>query len=1004
MRWFETTVTAGLALAIAVAVAGPVQAAEADEASFEAVAVIFENNCIRCHNAEGTMKGDLALSTYESLFGPEAAGVVRPGNADGSRLLAMISGPEPEMPRQSSPLSDEQVQTVRAWIDAGAPWPDRDRMLEDLGMPDADWWSFKPIEPVAVPEHEGADAAWVRNPIDAFVIDKLREQGLSPSPEADRRTLIRRIYYDLTGLPPSYEQVEAFVNDPDPKAYEKLVDKLLASPAYGERWARHWLDMAGYADTHGFDKDKTRNNAYHYRDYVVRSFNEGKPYERFIREQLAGDVLYPNTKDGVVATGFIVAGGWDFVGHVELREGTTDKDLTRSLDRDEMIDTVFGGLTSLTVACARCHTHKFDAIAHEDYYRMQAVFAGIERAPRPFPKDPQVAAKREQLIKQIADVEARLTELTEQVSTQGGGDLTQLRKKITSMVADRGGKGHASRGYHSDIVDDPATPGWVQVDLGEPTAIAHIVLAPTFDTFNNIGDGFGFPVRFKVELSNDADFAERVVVDDQSRTDFPNPGIVPHVATADGQKARYVRVSVNKRANRQDDYIFALAELAVLNAAGENVARGQAVQSDSSIEAANRWGRANLTNGIYEAMPAEEDADHLPALAEAVAREREITEELFDDAFRAKRQQLLDEIAALQQQREGLPEATGMVYAAATEFSSQGNFTPPPNGEPRPVHVLARGEVTQPGKEVGPGAIGALEHLDHHFQAIDDLSKEGQRRAAAAEWILDKDNPLTWRSIVNRIWHHHFGRGIVATLQDFGRMGEQPTHPQLLDYLALEFRDSDQSFKDLHRMIVTSATYRQASKVRSDMAALDSGNHYLWRMNVRKLEAEAIRDATMAVSGTLDREMYGPGYRLFGFIDDHSPHYLYDEHDVDNPDTLRRSIYRFIVRSVPDPLMETLDCADPAQNVHVRNSTLTALQALSLMNNPFMVRQSEHFAARLSGHADNPVEQIRRGFRLAYGRNPNRDEIELLMPIVQEHGLANFARLLYNANEMIFID
>ncbi|MCA9449960.1 MAG: DUF1553 domain-containing protein, partial [Candidatus Omnitrophica bacterium] len=282
------------------------------------------------------------------------------------------------------------------------------------------------------------------------------------------------------------------------------------------------------------------------------------------------------------------------------------------------------------------------------------------------------------------------------------------------------------------------------------------------------------------------------------------------------------------------------------------------------------------------------------------------------------------------------------VYSAASEFKKQGNFSP--CGEPRTIHLLPRGDIGRPGKEVVPAALRVL----HHQPAVFDLDKpndEGQRRAALANWISHPENAFFWRSIVNRVWHYHFGKGLVDTPNDFGKMGSEPTHPELLDWLAVAFRENGGSLKWLHKLIVTSAAYRQVSTGNENNAKIDAGNRYLWRMNRMRLDAESVRDAILCVSGKMDFTMGGPGYDLFGFIDDHSPHYLYRELDVDNPKTHRRTIYRFIVRSVPDPLMECLDCADPSQNVPVRNQTLTPLQSLALLNNPFTVRMSEHLAA-----------------------------------------------------------
>jgi hypothetical protein len=593
-----------------------------------------------------------------------------------------------------------------------------------------DDWAFRPAARPAVPQvpsEVSADhSAWGRNPVDAFVLARQHELGLSPSPEADRRTLIRRLTFDLTGLPPTPQEVKAFLDDASTDAYDKLVDRLLASPAYGERFARHWLDVVHYGESHGYDKDKPRANAWPYRDYVIRSLNNDKSYSLFIKEQLAGDILFPEQPDGIIGTGFIAAGPWDFVGHMELREGTVDKEITRSLDRDDMVMTAASTFLSLTVHCARCHNHKFDPITQEDYYRLQAVFAGVDRGERHFA--------------------------------------------------------------------DPA-----------------------------------------------------------------------------------------------------------------------------------------------------------------------------------------------------LPKQTRPVYAAV------------PLAKPRLIHLLNRGDVKQPKQLVAPGTLRALAGDGATFSLPDD-APEGARRAALAHWITEPTNLLARRSIVNRAWQDHFGRGIVDTPNDFGKMGSRPTHPGLLDWLAYWLLDHGESLKSLHRLIVTSSTYRQSSAPDRAKEKLDADNRYLWRMNRSRLDAESVRDAVLAAAGRLDRTMFGPSVKQFVFKDDHSPVYDYAKYDPDSEGANRRSVYRFIVRSVPDPLMDTLDCPDASLLVPRRNTTLTALQALSLLNNPFMTRQAEHLAERVAKECPNLPSQVAAAFELATARPPTPDELQTLTDYATGHGLPNACRVILNSNEFVFVD
>src|SRR5688572_5591866 len=350
-------------------------------------------------------------------------------------------------------------------------------------------WAFRHAARRAVPD-VGGDP-WVRNPIDAFVLARLKQNGLAPSREADRRTLARRVTFDLTGLPPAPDEVEAFVHDGSPDAYERLVDRLLASPHYGERWGRHWLDVVHFGETHGYDKDKPRPNAWPYRDYVIRSFNADKPYGRFVEEQLAGDVLFPGTADGVTALGFIAAGPWDLIGHVEVPETKIDGKIARHLDRDDMVANTINTFASLTVQCAQCHNHKFDPISQEEYYRLQAVFAALDRADRPYHADPAAARRYAELTAKRADLRRRQADLDAKVKRLGGKELAELDKKIAA--ARKPASARPEHGYHSQIEPKPDRVKWVQVDLGKSAALEKVVLWGCHDDFNNIGAGFGFP-------------------------------------------------------------------------------------------------------------------------------------------------------------------------------------------------------------------------------------------------------------------------------------------------------------------------------------------------------------------------------------------------------------------------------------------------------------------------------------------------------------------------------
>ncbi len=774
-----------------------------DELNQQAIA-IFRERCVSCHG-EKTQESELRLDqSAGALGGGENGAVFVVGNSEQSELIRRVASTDSDeqMPPEGTRLTTDEIGILSRWIDAGAGWPDTSAHASIWKDDRLQHWAWQPIARVSPPDAID-DSEWEHSEIDRFVLANLREHGLRPASPADRATLIRRLTFDLIGLPPTPDEVRSFVADDDPLAYEKLVDRLLASPRYGERWARHWLDVVHYADTHGYDKDQPRPNAWPYRDYVVRAFNEDKPYAQFVTEQIAGDVRYPEARDGFEALGFIAAGPWDLIGHAEVPEAKIDGQIARHLDRDDMVANTLGTFCSVTVHCAQCHDHKFDPITQDDYYSLQSVFAALDRADR--------------TVYLEAENQRRADELTIK--------KRELEPKIAALRATR------------------------------------------------------------TETKND-DSAE--------------------------SKAEIKRLK---------------ADLVKLDAE-------------------------------FSALP-----DRLT------------------------------------------------VYCGTVHHGS-GNFcgTGANGGKPRPIHVLNRGNVGQPGTVAEPGALSLLAMLPARFVLPPEHS-ERDRRAALANWLCDTENPLTWRSIVNRIWQQHFGEGIVDTANDFGKMGSLPSHPELLDWLAADFRDNGGSFKRLHKQIVLSAVYRQQSKATSgeiaeQANAIDADNRLLWRQNRRKLDAESVHDAILAVSGKLDLQMGGPGYQDFVIEQpEHSPHYEYSKADPRDAQCFRRAIYRFVVRSQTQPFMTCLDCADPSMRVAKRNESVSPLQALTLLNNGFVVTQSEFFAARLRTDAGSEVPlQVDLATQLVWGRTPSADEQQTLVAFAQEQGLESLCRALFNSSEFVFVD
>ncbi len=969
---------------------------------------ILAARCLECHGPD-KQKASYRLDEKTRAFkgGDSGHPAILPGQGAASPLVKLVAGevPDSRMPPKGDPLSATEVARLRAWIDQGAVWPDSaSAKTEDAG----DWWSLRPLARPAVPQPTSAlPFAGTTHPVDAFVRARLATAGLTPAPEADRRTLIRRLTVDLHGLPPTPEDVAAFEADTAPGAYERLVDRLLASPRYGERWARHWLDVVHYGDTHGYDKDKPRPSAWPYRDYVIRAFNEDRPYTRFVQEQLAGDVFFPDAADGIEALGFIAAGPWDFIGHAELPETKTDGKIARHLDRDDMVSNTIGTFASMTIHCAQCHDHKFDPIPQEDYYRLQAVFAAVDRTDRKYHRETELNRRRSDLEKQERLLRRRLDELKVAVGLAGGEALRRIDARIAGATRSGADSQAPEYGYHSEIASSPDVVKWVQVDLGRDVAVERVVLAPARDAFAGIGDGFGFPLRYKVELAANAEFTEGVkTVADRTTADAPKPGVVLQVLPSAGHRGRHVRVTATRLAFRSNDYIFALADLEVHEAGGgsNNVARGATVTALDSIEAPPRWGRANLTDGKSpaRAVPAE-DVDRLKAERAAVFA-RVVPAEL-----RAELERVELDLRTTKAVVEALPAP--LTAFVGTVLHGSGNFrgTGPEGGRPRPIQVLPRGDVTKTGRAVGPGALACVSSIPAVFELPGEHA-EGARRAALAAWLTHPDHPLTWRSAVNRVWQRRFGRGLVETPNDFGRMGGRPSHPELLDWLAVEFRDGPQSYKALDRLLVTSATYRQGMPATPEALkaaqAADPDNRLLSRMTPRRIDAEAVRDGVLAVSGKLDLRMYGPGFQDFVVEKpDHSPHYEYHLHDPEDPKSHRRSVYRFLVRSQQEPFMVALDCADPSMRVDRRNETLTPLQALALLNSKLTVAMARHFAGRVEKEAGaDPAARLRRAFELALQRPPTDVEQRTLLDYAGRHGLAATCRLLFNLNEFVFVD
>lgn len=968
-----------------------------------AVAPILEQRCLRCHSTDKP-KGGLSLATRDAAMrGGDSGAWFIAGKPEESLLIQMITGTRPQMPAEGVPLTSVEVDRLRDWIRSGAVWPEGLTLKQR--QPDGrDWWSFQPVKRPRVPTVK--NDAWARNEIDRFVLATLESNGLLPSPEADRRTLIRRLSFDLLGLPPTPDEINAFARDRDPLAYEQLVERLLDSPHYGERWARHWLDIAHYADTHGFERDQRRDNAWRFRDWVIQELNADRPYDEFLRDQIAGDVLRPDDPEAVIATGFLAAGPWDFVGQAETPSPVL-KRLARADDLDDLVTQVMTATCAMTINCARCHDHKLDPISQHEYYGLWAVFAGVKRGER----DVSTAEVRELAARKQA-LNAELQQIRRDIARRGG-----QHRDLADIVGGGDGLGTGTRGSGIDpISGHPQKEKRGFLDGAKPNVFARSTvkyvdgvvipdLSPDGTQITSTGLKVMKPPRTSGQTWDAIRFGP---VNSQYSTTLDGVDYATEGHTLLSLHAN-VAISFDLAALRQAGAPEEMKLTATAGYFGQTPRGGASffVYVDGELKA-DRKNIGRDDGGIAVEVLLPTSARFLTLMATDGGNGISHDQIGFADPWLVPAQPptVSDEdkqgIARLQQRRAELEKQIAAlpsprrVYAVVAE-------TPPV------VKVLNRGDPEQPGDEVVPASLASVRGLEATMGSLQ--STDADRRKAFANWVASPTNPLTRRVLVNRLWHHHFGTGLVETPSDFGVGGSLPSHPELLDWLAEEFLTRNWSMKSMHRLICTSAAYRQQSSTAGEASRegvaravrLDAGNRLLWRMNPRRLDAESLRDATLAVAGTLNRTMFGPGYRDFEYKEEYAPVYRYVT--PDSPDLWRRSVFRFVVRTTTHPFLTTLDCPSPANLVPARNTTTTALQSLALLNNDFMLRQSNYFAERVMAEASlDSKSQATRAFALAFGRTPSIDEAEAAESLVQSHGLAQLCRMLFNANEFIYVD
>jgi hypothetical protein len=842
--------------------------------------------------------------------------------------------------------------------------------------------------------------SWVRNPIDDFVLARLEASKLPPSPEADKRTLIRRLYFDLLGLPPGPEEVEDFLKDTAPDSYEKLVDRLLASPRYGERWARHWLDVARFGESDGFERDLPRFRAWPYRDWVINALNRDVPYPEFVTLQLAGDILRPGDPEALAATGFLVAGPHDVVVPV----GQAMRDTMRQDELEDVIGTVAQSFLGLTVNCARCHDHKFDPIPQKDYYQLASALSGVGHGERALPSGgdadrmARLRLELERLHERIASLEreAKKAILAERgkkavvlpaplaewdfragLADRRGGMSGQLhgsaRLERDGLRLD--GRGYATAPLKADL-REKTLEAWVRLDnLTQRGGGVLGVQTPDGNSFDAIVFGEQEPGRWLAG----SDFFRR------SR---PVGGAVEKEAVG-----KFVHVAIT----------YAADGTITLYRDGAPYGRGY----KSTGPVAFRAGTAQVVFGLRHA-PAGGNKMLAGTISTARLYARALSPEEISlcSGSHVSEKEVADRLTPeekknWQEARAALVRVTGELRLLETRRNGKVYAVVP--FQPAPTRVLQRGSVTAPGETVAPGVLSALSRF-LEAESLPPNAPEGRRRLVLASWVGSANNPLLARVMVNRLWMHHFGSGLVETPNDFGFNGGRPSHPELLDWLACEFAEGGWSLKSMHRLLVTSAAYRQASAPRPEGLGADAGNRLLWRQAPRRLEAEAVRDAMLRVAGRLEESVGGAHYQDFRTYYFKGTQF-YDPVEQVGPAFGRRTVYRMWARGGRSPFLDTFDCPDPSTTAPRRAATTTPLQALALLNNSLVLDLADALGRRAAGEAGPDVEkQIERVFLLAYGRPPLERERSAVTAFARRHGLAALARVVFNSNEFLQVD
>lgn len=924
------------------------------------VAPIFERACLRCH-APGNAQGELSLATIDDLRRLE---YLVAGDPESSYLIEVVSasdGERPRMPKEGEPLAAEQVAVLRRWIAAGAVWPEG-LVLRPKSRADATWWSLRPLTRCDPPQTAGVPPAWQAHPIDRFLAARLAAAGLAPNPLADRRTLIRRVTYDLTGLPPAPEEVEAFVRDPDPHAYERLVDRLLASPHYGEHWGRHWLDVVRFGESNGYERNFMINDLWPFRDYVIRSLNEDKPFDQFLREHLAGDVLGPDQPDVEIGSAFLVTGPFDDVGNQDPVQAAQ----IRANTIDEIIRATGEAFLGLTIGCARCHDHKFDPILQTDYYGWYATFSGVRHGSRVV----ATAAEKQADAERRRPLEARRQH------------LMQERDSLLQNLLSRGEQNAST--YEAHWTRPPVDRQGTEETFPPVTARFIRLVSEGQDTNPENTTNFGID-EFEVwsaepQPRNVALAAHGGRASGTSRLveDFPG-AYAPELAIDGKTGARFLATG--------GTLTIEFAAATPLQRVVFSSARGETTPEHPNFVFVGEYRLEISTDGQQWTQVANSH-DRQPV--NEAWRKHRLRRLAMTDNERDRLAALEQALAQVNQELSALPPLPTVWVGQRVAADAQG-----------PFHVFLGGNPQRRGEPVVPASLSAFVGVVPTYALAED-APEGDRRKALADWMVHPANPLTPRVLANRLWHYHFGTGIVETPSDFGFMGGRPTHPELLDWLAAQIHEHGWRLKPLHRLIVLSQAYQQASTFREDAARVDGDARLLWRFPPRRLSAEEIRDTLLSVSGRLDLRQGGPGFRLYRYMQDNVATYAPLDHP--GPETYRRAVYHHNARASVVDLMSDFDLPDCAFSTPRRAQTITPLQALTLLNHSFTLDMAAALAERVQREAgDDPDAQIQRLFLLCVSRPASEMERTAARRLVDAYGLPALGRVMLNTSELIHV-